>query len=63
MIVISLVIGINLLNLIFMLGVRHLMVFPGLMFWRVLGRLLAVVVFAIAIQIGVAGLRGYGLVS
>jgi small neutral amino acid transporter SnatA (MarC family) len=33
------------------------------MFWRVLGRLLAVVVFAIAIQIGVAGLRGYGLVS
>jgi len=60
--VVGVIVGVMLLNLLFMLYHRSLIKFTGAIFWQVLGRLLAVVLSAAALQIILGGCRELGIV-
>lgn len=49
------------LNWLFMLAAQSLMKFPGLAFWGIVGRIVAVIISAMALQIIFSGFRGLGL--
>jgi multiple antibiotic resistance protein len=61
--IIGLIVGVMVLNWIFMVSVGALMKFPGRIFWMLASRSLGVVAFALSVQILLFGLRDLGIIN
>ncbi len=63
LLVIVLILAVMGLNWLCMLAARPLMKFPGPVFWEIFGRVVAVILSALALQIVIFGLRDLGIVA